>query len=117
MSNALTKQDLEHFDAQLGKLLHRSVDTADQIEGESLDMGGGGLDTQGDAGSDAEFEEVDLDSLGIEEAAAKAAAAALKRISDGTFGRCTACNEWIPRGRLEVVPYAPLCVTCQEAAE
>ena len=117
MSNELTKQDLEHFSGELRKLLHRSVDVADQIEGESLDLGGGGLDTQGDAGADAEFEEVDLDSLSVEEAATEATAAALKRISDGTFGRCTQCDEWIPRGRLEVVPYAPHCVSCQEAAE
>ncbi len=117
MSNELTAQDLEHFGGELRKILHRATGTTDQIEGESLDLGGGGLDTQGDAGADAEFEEVDLDSLGVEEAATEAAAAALKRISDGTYGRCTECSGWIPRGRLEVVPYAPLCVSCQEAAE
>ena len=63
------------------------------------------------------FEEVDLDAIEVEDAAAQAAVAALERISDGTYGRCLKCNEWIPRGRLGVVPYAPLCIACQEALE
>ena len=117
MNDELTKQDLEHFGRELRKTLHQSAGASDQIEAESLDQGGGGLDTQGDAGADAEFEEVDLDALDVEEATAEATVAALKRIADGTYGRCTRCSEWIPRSRLEVVPYAPLCVSCQEAAE
>lgn len=117
MSNELTAQDLEHFGSELRKILGQSDKTSAEIQGEYLDRGPGGLDTQGDAGSDNEFEEVDLDAIDIEDATAEAAVAALKRISDGTYGRCATCGDWIPRGRLEVVPYAPLCVGCQEAAE
>ena len=117
MSNALTQQELARFDRMLRAIVDRAAGTSAQIEGESLDRGGGGLDTQGDAGADQEFEEVDLDALAVEEGTAQAAAEALKRISSGTYGRCTGCGGEIPRGRLETVPYAPLCVSCQEAAE
>ncbi|TDE38775.1 TraR/DksA family transcriptional regulator [Actinomadura sp. 6K520] len=41
--------------------------------------------------------------------------AALDRISAGTYGRCLACGEPVPEGRLEARPDAARCVTCQAA--
>ena len=43
--------------------------------------------------------------------------AALGRIVDGTFGRCTACGRQIDEERLEAVPYAPLCIDDKRALE
>ena len=40
--------------------------------------------------------------------------AALRRIDDGTFGVCEDCDEEIPPKRLSAVPWASLCVVCQE---
>lgn len=37
---------------------------------------------------------------------------ALNRIAAGTYGICKQCGEPIPRARLEVVPYAQLCMKC-----
>lgn len=37
---------------------------------------------------------------------------ALERIDDGSYGRCARCREPIPAGRLEVLPWADLCVPC-----
>jgi DnaK suppressor protein len=42
--------------------------------------------------------------------------AALDRIADGTYGRCTTCGATIPRERLEFRPYAAGCVACQASA-
>jgi RNA polymerase-binding transcription factor DksA len=39
--------------------------------------------------------------------------AALKRIEDGTSGTCMTCGAPIPFERLEIVPAADRCVTCQ----
>lgn len=39
--------------------------------------------------------------------------AALKAIDDGTYGQCAKCNKAIEEGRLAIMPYANLCVTCQ----
>ncbi len=39
--------------------------------------------------------------------------AALLRIDDGTYGICVDCGEPITPGRLEILPYATRCVSCQ----
>ena len=78
---------------------------------------GRGLDTQGDDGTDQEFEDVDLDALDGEEETARAAIAALERHGDGAYGRCSECDAWIARERLEVMPYTPRCIRCQELEE
>jgi len=41
----------------------------------------------------------------------------LRRIADGTYGRCEECSEPIPPARLKAIPTATLCVRCQTAAE
>ncbi len=43
--------------------------------------------------------------------------AALERIESGTFGLCDLCEKKIAKARLKVVPYAELCVPCQEKQE
>lgn len=40
--------------------------------------------------------------------------AALGRITDGTYGKCTHCGQAIAPGRLEIIPYAALCIHCQQ---
>ncbi len=42
---------------------------------------------------------------------------ALKKIEEGTFGICEECKSLITRSRLKAVPYARLCVKCQERKE
>jgi len=43
--------------------------------------------------------------------------AALKRINEGSFGRCEVCNALIPKARLQAIPYAALCVGCASQQE
>jgi len=42
---------------------------------------------------------------------------ALKKIDEGKYGICESCNSLIARSRLKAVPYARLCVKCQEKKE
>ena len=42
---------------------------------------------------------------------------ALKKIEDGNFGICEDCQISITKNRLRAVPYARLCVKCQEKRE
>ena len=42
---------------------------------------------------------------------------ALARIDAGTYGSCASCGRAIPVARLEAVPAATLCLTCEEAHE
>ena len=45
------------------------------------------------------------------------ARAALRRIHDGTFGICEECDEQISLKRLSAIPWASLCLFCQEARD
>jgi DnaK suppressor protein len=47
----------------------------------------------------------------------RSARSALRRIQDGTFGTCQHCDEDIHPKRLAAVPWAPLCIGCQEAED
>jgi DnaK suppressor protein len=42
---------------------------------------------------------------------------ALQRLEEGTFGTCAECGTEISEARLRAVPFAVLCITCQEQRE
>ena len=42
---------------------------------------------------------------------------ALERLSAGTYGLCEGCGASIPLARLEAIPYASLCLDCQQRLE
>jgi DnaK suppressor protein len=42
---------------------------------------------------------------------------ALRKIDDGTYGKCERCGQQIPEERLDAVPYATLCVSCKQLEE
>jgi RNA polymerase-binding transcription factor DksA len=67
----------------------------------------------GDAGaslSEADRTEAVLDSARGQR---DAILAALARIEQNTYGRCTDCGNEIPEGRLDARPDAARCVSCQ----
>jgi DnaK suppressor protein len=43
--------------------------------------------------------------------------AALRRIDEGSFGICAHCDDPISPKRLAAVPWASLCIRCQEAKD
>lgn len=45
------------------------------------------------------------------------ARAALLRIEEGSFGNCEHCDEDIHPKRLAAIPWAALCIRCQEALD
>ena len=42
---------------------------------------------------------------------------ALLRFENGTYGLCLNCGREIDAARLEAIPYAPLCLSCQSKQE
>jgi DnaK suppressor protein len=42
---------------------------------------------------------------------------ALAKLASGTYGNCETCHRPIPTARLEAVPYARRCLSCQESME
>ena len=61
--------------------------------------------------------EVAIRKLDRESALLKHVEAALTRIEEDTFGVCLHCEEEIPQKRLNAVPWAAYCVSCQEKVD
>jgi len=70
-----------------------------------------------DVGGDNYIRDVELDMVTRSSLILKEIEEALKRLEDGDFGKCEVCGDTIPKARLEVVPYARLCVRCKEEKE
>src|SRR5204862_460679 len=43
--------------------------------------------------------------------------AAIKRLNEGRYGVCARCGQQIAPDRLEALPYAIYCITCQSQVE
>ncbi|MGA2259307.1 MAG: TraR/DksA family transcriptional regulator [Thermoguttaceae bacterium] len=70
-----------------------------------------------DVGTEAFEQELTLNLLGNDKGVLEQIEAALKRIENGSFGRCEGCGKEIPKARLEAIPYAALCVKCASRQE
>lgn len=57
------------------------------------------------------LEEVTLESQTLEQVED-----ALKRVADGTYGKCIVCGRPIPPARLQAIPWTPYCLEHQESA-
>ena len=68
-------------------------------------------------GSDNFEQEFTLSLMESEEDTLGLIDAALNRIEEGTYGRCTQCDGTIPKARLNAIPYTPVCIKCAEASE
>ncbi len=42
---------------------------------------------------------------------------AIKRVDEGTYGKCDSCEGYISRQRLKAMPQAKYCIECQEKEE
>jgi DnaK suppressor protein len=61
--------------------------------------------------------ELAVRSLEAASARRREARAALQRIQEGIYGICQECDEPIGTARLAALPWAALCIRCQEAAD
>ena len=61
--------------------------------------------------------ELAIHSLNRHSALLRDIRAALARLDEGTYGVCLDCEEAIAPRRLAAVPWASLCLKCQEAAD
>ncbi len=61
--------------------------------------------------------ELAVRTLELNSAKLRRTSAALRRIQEGTFGICLECEEEISPRRLAAMPWAALCIRCQEEAD
>src|SRR5277367_7087424 len=112
MTNCMTQTELANFRAVLG---------TKQAELSKMR----GLDSIAIERSADELEEADyktarelaIAGLNRESTVRRSVESALLRFQDGSFGICLHCGNEISKRRLEAVPWAPLCIACQEGAD
>ena len=84
--------------------------------GDEVEIAREAADDQHDAGDLAQADQLKDDALALAEtdsAILEAVRAALRRIEDGTYGRCVVDGEPIDEKRLEAVPWTPYCLKHQ----
>jgi len=115
--------DLERFrivlEGERNRLMHaaQAVHHEGSLLEETGDLAIGSGDHIADSATETYLRELDE---GLEENAEHLLDeidAALVRIEDGSYGRCTACGRPISEARLEAVPYATLCIDDKRALE
>lgn len=90
---------------RLGELSHRiNALEAERRAPVDDDLAEQAVEREADEAADA------LESAALRESAA--IEAAMRRIEDGTYGRCVSCGGAIGLQRLELVPAAALCIGC-----
>lgn len=83
--------------------------------GQLRDLPGGGDVV--DAALDAAQDEISSQLAEVESRELANIEHALQRIQDGTYGLCEVCGGKIPMARLNALPYATMCIECQQASE
>lgn len=72
---------------------------------------------QADQGSDTNLMEHTVMMMESEREKIRLLNDAMRRIQDGIFGICEMCGDLISDQRLEILPYATLCIDCKEKME
>jgi DnaK suppressor protein len=95
----------------IGELLQESVPSADALaaEGEAQVLEDVAADMSGKERGYSVFANDLLLLTEVQQA--------LKRIAEGTYGRCTMCGQPIAEKRLEALPWAALCIKDQKQLE
>ncbi|MEW6025753.1 MAG: TraR/DksA C4-type zinc finger protein [Planctomycetota bacterium] len=119
------KAKLKEFEQRLMKIKGMLREGMDHLENSSLKKSG--RDASGDlsnlpihladTGSDTFEQDFSLGLLEGEDIELKEIDEALERIENKTYGICEECSNPIAENRLKVIPYARLCVKCQESME
>jgi DnaK suppressor protein len=97
--------------AELRKRLGMELDDLSRVKG--LQASG---DTA-DAAFDASGEELASQLAELEAKELVQVERALRRLKQGTYGKCEGCSAKIPVARLNALPYSTLCIKCQRELE
>ena len=97
--------------AELRKRLGMELDTL------SFGKGAKGSGDAADAAFDASGEELSSQLAELEAKELVQVERALRRLKQGSYGKCEGCQVKIPMARLSALPYSTLCIKCQREFE
>jgi len=118
-SAELTKQQLDHFRELLSQRRERLASDLHMMQDEALKVTAqdNSSDSVADTGTDNYEQDFTLGLIESEEVLAREVDEALLRIEQGKFGVCEGCETPVPLARLEILPFARFCITCQQKRE
>jgi len=120
----MTKQELLKYKKLLMKVREGVAGDISHIAKENLksqkessgDLSGYSLH-MADMASDSYDRELSLNIAGEVQEIVYEIDDALKRMEEGSFGKCISCGKKIPQKRLNAVPYAKYCIQCKSKEE
>lgn len=109
-TNRVRQEQLQELLGQQGAILQNRKQTL--RDGLPTEMSG--VTDVEERSLDAEEQGVGLSVLGLTSQTVQGIEAALQRLEAGQFGKCSDCRSEIPAARLRALPFAALCLSCQE---
>lgn len=111
------KKEMEPYRQLLVELKHKLIKEVMLNQEASNEGSNGDVLDLADQASDSYDKDLANSLSETERARLKAVEKALQRVNEGTYGLCEDCVKPIPLARLKVLPFAKLCVSCQQAEE
>lgn len=106
--------NIEHFKQKLLEKQRELQPFVARLEGETRDLGGPDVGDAIDAATSDQENWTTVESVEIMSQTLTDVQDALKRIEDGSYGKCIVCGRQIEPARLEAVPWTPFCLEDQE---
>jgi DnaK suppressor protein len=125
LKNKLNKKELGEYKKLITKRKHEILDAIERISEDTLkksqkDASGdisGYTFHMADVATDNYDREFSLGLASNDRQSLYELDDALKRIEEGTFGVCEECKAVLTKARLKALPYARLCLSCQQKRE
>ena len=121
----MNKRELAQFRKMLLELRQKLADSVDHLQNDALKSGGEAADDLSDVpaehmaerGSDNFFRDLMIRVLQNSDAELCDVNRALEKIDGDTYGQCEHCSGAISKKRLKALPFARLCIACQQEDE
>ncbi len=111
---ALLEQERDRLLEELEAMEEHAPEVEEQV---GMDIGGGYDEDLADVASTTFEREKTIALESSVQATLTQVEEALQRIEAGTYGTCLRCGNPIDFARLQVLPYATLCINCKELEE
>ena len=106
--------DLEYFRQRLLAREQELVDLIARFENEARELPSAEVEDFADQATSIELKTVALEERTLAVQTVQQVRDALRRIDEGTFGKCIDCGRPIEPARLEAIPWTPYCRADQE---
>lgn len=113
----MTKKEKDRYQKMLLEEKKEIIEHLSEFQNESKAIDIGVAQDLGDKAESSYTKEFLLSLSDVERERLSLIDSALKRIRTQDFGQCLDCGKSITKKRLDAIPWAPHCITCQQKHE